>query len=124
VASPQEPHPNLPRRGALGLMFAAIAICGLLGGGIGYGLVNTSCPQVPTLGEQLLETTVPGFEAETPSCDLKLLGGAIVGTALAALGAGVVAMLMLRAQSEWRAHPAGRSLDLRPPPGGGTLPRT
>ena len=29
---------------------------------------------------------------------------------LAAIGAGVVAMLMLRAQAEWRAHPAGRSL--------------
>jgi len=39
-----ESHPNLPRRGPLALMFAAIVVCGLLGGAIGYGLVNTSCP--------------------------------------------------------------------------------
>ena len=90
-------------------MFAAIALCGLLGGAIGYGLVNTSCPSTPTVAEHLLEV-VPGYQAHTPSCDLKLLGGAVFGTALAAVGAGVVAMLMLRAQAEWRSHPAGRSL--------------
>ncbi len=113
-------------------MFAAIVVAGALGGGIGYGLVNTSCPKEPTLAEQLLET-VPGFHASTPSCDGKILAGAIVGTVLAAIGAGVVAMLMLRAQSEWRAHPAGRTLSagappalprIRPPPSGGTPPRT
>ena len=59
------------------------------------------------------------------TADLKLLAGAVAGTALAAIGAGVVAMLMLRAQSEWRAHPAGRSLaPVRPPPTGGTPPHT
>jgi hypothetical protein len=132
VLSPPASHPNLPRRGALALMFAAIVTGGVLGGGIGYGLVDTSCPQTPTVAEQLLET-VPGFHASTPSCGVKLLAGALVGTVLAAFGAGVVAMLMLRAQSEWRAHPAGRTLDpgsppgeerVRPPPGGGTPPRT
>jgi hypothetical protein len=102
-------HPNLPRRGALALMFAAIVICGILGGTIGYGLVRTSCPSTSTVAEHLLEA-VPGYHAHTPSCDLKLLGGALAGTVLAAIGAGVVAMLMLRAQSEWRTHPAGRSL--------------
>jgi hypothetical protein len=113
-------------------MFAAIVVGGILGGGIGYGLVNTSCPKHPTLAEQLLET-VPEFKASTPSCDTKLLAGAVAGTVLAAIGAGVVAMLMLRAQSEWRAHPAGRTLTagappgpegVRPPPGGETPPRT
>jgi hypothetical protein len=113
-------------------MFAAIVLGGVLGGSIGYGLVNTSCPKEPTLAEQLLET-VPNFHASTPSCDAKILAGAVVGTVLAAIGAGVVAMLMLRAQSEWRAHPARRTLDpgapptaprVRPPPAGGTPPRT
>jgi hypothetical protein len=132
VLSAPASHPNLPRRGPLALMFAAIVVGGILGGGIGYGLVNTSCPKTPTLAEQLLET-VPKFHASTPSCDVKLLAGALVGTVLAAIGAGVVAMLMLRAQSEWRAHPAGRTLtagsppdpqSVRPPPTGETPPQT
>lgn len=113
-------------------MFAAIVVGGVLGGAIGYGLVNTSCPKTATLAEQLLET-VPEFHAQTPSCDGKLLAGAVTGTVLAAIGAGVVAMLMLRAQSEWRAHPAGRTLEpdfppdverIRPPPVGETPPHT
>jgi len=103
-------------------MFAAIVVCGLLGGAIGYGLVNTSCPSTPTVAEQLIEV-VPGYHAHTPSCDLKLLGGALVGTAVAGIGAGVVAVLVLRAQSEWRTHPAHR-LALKQPPAGGTPPRT
>jgi hypothetical protein len=132
-------HPNLPRRGALALMFSAIVVCGALGGSIGYGLVNTSCASSPTVAEHLLET-VPGYHAHTPSCDLELLGGALIGTVVAAIGAGVVAMLMMRAQAEWRAHPAGRPLaasgptgrgfgsgrgpPLRKPRSGGTPPRT
>jgi hypothetical protein len=122
TTSPPASHPNLPRRGALALTFAAIVTCGVLGGGIGYGLVNTSCPSTATLAEHLLET-VPDFQAHAPSCDTKLLAGALTGTVLSAIGAGVVATLMLRAQSEWRAHPAGRSLEpVRPPPTGGTPP--
>ena len=118
---PPASHPNLPRRGLLALMFAAIATCGVLGGGIGYGLVNTSCPSKPTVAERLLET-VPGFHARKPACDVKLLAGGLTGSVLTAIGAGVVAMLMLRAQSEWRAHPAGRILS--PPPAAGTPPHT
>jgi hypothetical protein len=106
-----ETHPNLPRRGLLGAMFAAILICGVLGGAIGYGLVNTSCPSSPTVAERLLEQ-VPGYHANQPNCDLKLLAGALAGTVLAAIGAGVISMLMLRAQSEWRTHPAGRQLSI------------
>jgi len=131
-------HPNLPRRGLLALMFSAIAACGMLGGAIGYGLVRTSCPSTPTVADKLSEL-VPGFHVHAPSCDVKLLGGALSGTVLTAIGSGVVAMLMLRAQSEWRAHPAGRALSRgqvsaslpagRDPPlrkkrSGGTPPRT
>jgi hypothetical protein len=129
-------HPNLPRRGVLALMFTSIVVCGVLGGAIGYGLVRTSCPRSPTVADQLSEL-VPGFHAHVPSCDPQLLGGALSGTVLTAIGAGVVAMLMLRAQSEWRTHPAGRALDRGPVPAsmpgrrpvrkkrsGGTPPRT
>jgi hypothetical protein len=121
-----ETHPNLPRRGLLVMMFVAIVICGALGGAIGYGLVNTSCPSSATVAERLLEQEVPGYHAHLPSCDLKLLAGALTGTVLAAIGAGVVAMLMLRAQSEWRTHPAGRQLSISTPgaTGGGRAPPT
>ena len=115
------PHPTLPRRGALALMFAAIVVCGVLGGAIGYGLVKTSCPSTPTVAEHLLEG-VPGYHVHTPGCGPKLLAGAVVGTALAAIGAGVVAMLMLRAQFEWRSHPAGRSLTSPGTPASGRGP--
>jgi hypothetical protein len=124
-----ESHPNLPRRGALALMFAAILVCGLVGGAIGYGLVNTSCPSRPTVAEQLMEQ-VPGYHAKSPSCDLELLAGALVGTAFAAVGAGVVAVLVLRAQSEWQTHPAARPVPggaappVRRPRAGGTPPHT
>src|SRR4029079_15933425 len=77
---------------------------GGLGGAIGYGIVDTSCTEAPTVSDQILES-VPNYEAQTHSCDLALLGGALAGAAIAAVGAGVVAGLMLRAQSEWRAHP-------------------
>jgi hypothetical protein len=130
VATPPAPfdapesHPNLPRRGALALMFGAIVVSGLLGGAIGYGLVNTSCPSRPTVAEQLLEE-LPGYRADSPSCDLELLGGAVAGTAITALGAGVVAVLVLRAQAEWHTHPAaGAGPPVRKPRGGGTPPRT
>ena len=39
-----------------------------------------------------------------PSCALKELGGALVGTVLAAIGAATIAILVMRAQSEWRGH--------------------
>jgi len=124
-----ESHPNLPRRGALALMFAAIVGCGVVGGAIGYGLVNTSCPSRPPVAEQLIEQ-VPGYRAHSPSCAVKLLAAAVAGTAITAIGAGVVAVLVLRAQSEWQTHPAARvppagaGPPVRRPRGGGTPPRT
>ncbi len=96
-------HPNLPRRGALGTMFIAIAISGSLGGLIGYSLVATTCPDTPTRAEQLLQQ-IRGFQAHVPSCAVKELGAALLGTVLAAIGAATIAILVLRAQSEWRGH--------------------
>ncbi|HUI48791.1 MAG TPA: hypothetical protein VL119_08845 [Acidimicrobiia bacterium] len=96
-------HPNLPRRGALATMFAAIALSGGIGGLIGYSLVAATCPSTPTRAEQLLEQ-IRGFHASVPSCSLKELAAALVGTLFASLGAATVAILVMRAQSEWRTH--------------------
>ncbi len=104
MAEPVAPeHPNLPKRGALALMFGAIAVSGMLGGLIGYGLVATSCPDAPTRAERLLEQ-VPGFHSSVPSCAGPELGAALLGTIVIAIGAGVIATLVLRAHSEWRSH--------------------
>jgi hypothetical protein len=85
-------HPNVPRRAAVILAYLGVLVAGGLGTLIGWGLVDTGCEG---------------------SCAGPLAIGAVVGGALAALGAAVVAVLVLRAMSEWRAHP--------PPsrPGGG-----
>jgi hypothetical protein len=94
-------HPNVPRRGPLLLAFAAITVCGSLGALIGYGLVDTSCQEQPSLLERLLES-VRGYHAATHNCGAARAGGSVVGAVLAAIGAGIVTVLMLRAMAEWR----------------------
>jgi len=84
-------------------MFAAIALSGSLGGLIGYSLVAATCPSTPTRAEQLLEQ-IRGFQTHVPSCAWKELGAALVGTIFAAVGAATIAILVVRAQSEWRGH--------------------
>lgn len=115
-------HPNAPRRAQLALAFAGIAATGVLGGTIGWGLVDTSCSETPSVAQRLLGE-VDGFEVEVASCDARLLGGAVAGTVVTSVGAGVVAGLMLRAQSEWRAHPPP-SGDFRRARSAGTPRRT
>ncbi|MFM7224120.1 MAG: hypothetical protein ACKO1Y_01590, partial [Actinomycetota bacterium] len=97
-------HPNLPRRGLLALSFLGIACAGVLGGTIGYGLVGVSCSDAPTRAERLLTETVPGFIAGGGTCARSALVVAVVATVLSAVGAGIVAVLLLRSQSEWRSH--------------------
>ena len=63
----------------------------LLGGAIGYGLVDTSCTETPTVAEQLLETSARATRPTRHRATSTLLGGALVGTVIAAIGAGVVA---------------------------------
>ncbi len=101
-------HPNLPRRGALGAMFAAISISGAVGGLIGYALVASTCPDSPTRAERLLEQ-IRGFQAHVPSCAWKEFGAAVLGTVIAALGAATIAILVMRAHSEWRSHAPRRA---------------
>jgi phosphotransferase system glucose/maltose/N-acetylglucosamine-specific IIC component len=106
VLDPVPEHPNLPRRGPLALMFGAIAIAGILGGLIGYGIMHATCDDSTTNAQRLLEQ-VPGFHAQTTSCDWQLFGAAIIGTVVAAIGAAVIAVLLMRAQSEWKVHRPG-----------------
>jgi hypothetical protein len=117
-------HPNAPRRTQLALAFAGIVLAGMLGGTIGWGIVDTTCTEKATVAQQLLED-VPGYHAEQQSCDLALIGGALAGTVITAVGAAVVAVLVLRAQSEWRAHPPGprrATAPVRPARSGGSPP--
>jgi hypothetical protein len=76
-------HPGLPPRGAYLLAFAAVVVSGLLGGTIGYGLVDVSCEG---------------------DCGLALVTGALLAAAMAASGVGVIAVLVLRAMSEWKRN--------------------
>ena len=66
-----------------------------------YGLVNATCQEEPSLLERLLEE-VRGFHASTQQCAAARAGGSVIGAVLAALGASVVAVLILRAMAEWR----------------------
>jgi hypothetical protein len=85
---PEQEHvpPGLPSRTSYLLAFAAIAVSGLFGGTIGYGLVDISCER---------------------SCGLAALAGALIGAAAAAAGVGVIAVLVLRAMSEWKRNQHG-----------------
>ena len=101
-------HPNVPQRRSVVLAFVGVIVAGCLGGTIGWGLVDATCSEAPMQVQRLL-TAVPDYEVHTPSCDVYLLLGALAGALVCALGAAIVAVLVLRAQNEWRAHP--------PPPG-------
>jgi len=97
-------HPNVPRRRSVILAFLGVLVAGSLGGLIGWGLVDASCSETPLHVQRLL-TAIPGYHIHTRSCDLYLLTGALIGAIICALGAAIVAVLVLRAQSEWRVHP-------------------
>src|SRR5690349_16622778 len=97
-------HPNVPKRGSVLLAFFGVVVAGVLGGTIGWGLVDASCSEKSLVVQHLL-TGVRGYHIHTRSCDAYLLLGALVGAVACALGAAIVAVLVLRAQSEWRAHP-------------------
>ena len=104
------PHPNAPSTGALLLAYLGVVVAGALGGMIGWGLARIGCDDDARLGHQLLET-VGAYSGPARSCTLPLLGGALTGALITALGAAVVAVLMLRAHAEWRAHPPDGATD-------------
>ena len=47
---------------------------------------------------------MPGYQAPTASCDAQLALATILGAAVAAVGVGIVAMLVLRAMADWKSH--------------------
>lgn len=81
-------HPNVPRRAGVALALSGVVVAGLLGVLIGWGLVDTTC---------------------TGSCGGALAAGSMIGGAGAAIGAGIVAVLVLRAMAEWKRHPPDSS---------------
>ncbi len=86
--------PTLPSRTAFLLAFLSVVVAGCFGGIIGYGLADLS--------------------AEDGGSGAALVG-ALVGAVLAAGGVGIVAVLVLRAQAEWRKTAPG---DAPESPGG------
>jgi hypothetical protein len=75
---------GLPSRGAYLLAFGSVVLAGVFGGIIGYGLVDVGC---------------------TGNCSTAKVVGTLAGAATAAIGVGIVAVLVLRAMAEWKRRP-------------------
>lgn len=69
----------LPSRSAFLLAFSAVVVAGVLGGVIGFGIVDV-----------------------TSDSGAAQFLGALVGATVGAVGVGVVAVLVLRAMAEWK----------------------
>jgi hypothetical protein len=72
---------GLPSRGAYVLAFLSVVLAGAFGGIIGYGLVDLGC---------------------SGDCGPAVVAGLVVGALAAAIGVGIVAVLVLRAMAEWQ----------------------
>ena len=72
---------GLPSRGAYVLAFLSVVVAGAFGGIIGYGLVDLGC---------------------SGDCGPAVVAGLVVGALAAAIGVGIVAVLVLRAMAEWQ----------------------
>jgi hypothetical protein len=85
VAADSDVPPMLPSRTAYLLAFGGVVLAGVLGGIIGYGIADVG----------------------SDSAFARFVG-TLVGSMIAAAGAGVVAILVLRAMAEWRRAGRGR----------------
>jgi hypothetical protein len=83
----REAPPTMPSRGAFLLAFASVVGAGIFGGVIGYGLVDIDCGR---------------------NCEGSKLLAVVIGALVGAIGVGVVAVLVLRAMSEWKRNPRPR----------------
>jgi hypothetical protein len=86
---------GLPSRAAYLLVFASVVLAGVLGGIIGYGIVDIGGLSISSHGSHA--TTAPSATA-------KLLG-TLIGAGAGAIGVGIVAVLVLRAMAEWKRQP-------------------
>jgi hypothetical protein len=77
----EPPRPGGPSRSSFWLAYVSVLLAGALGGLLGYGLIDTGC---------------------RGACTTPKATGTVVGAAVAALGCGIVAVLVLRAMAEWR----------------------
>ena len=86
------------------LAFVAILVGGLCGGLIGYAFIDIQCgPERPA--------GVSARAVDDDGCAVWSGLGGLVGGVVGAGGTGIVAVLVLRAMSEWR-----RDLDVDEPP--------
>ena len=81
MAAPDAAPPMLPSRTAFLLAFSAVVIAGIFGGIIGFGVADV------------------GSDSDTAR-----LVGTFLGAMIGAAGVGIVAVLVLRAMSEWNRH--------------------
>jgi hypothetical protein len=97
----------LPPVAARLVAFVAILVGGLCGGLIGWSVTDLQCgsgnPPV-VLGQPVGSTTTTTIAPERHERDCTTWNGAggVLGAVLGAGGTGVVAVLVLRAMSEWR----------------------
>lgn len=86
---------GLPSRTAYLLVFASVVLAGVLGGIIGYGIVDIGGLSISTHGSHA--TTQPAATSK--------LIGTLIGAGAGAIGVGIVAVLVLRAMAEWKRQP-------------------
>ncbi len=98
-------HPNAPRRRPVYVAFGAVVIAGVLGALIGIGLVNATCSDNASKLQRLLHAADPRYKIPNSSCQLQRAGGLLSGAIIAGVGAGIVAVLVLRAMTDWKTHP-------------------
>ena len=104
MARPYRPT-ALPSVAARALAFLGIVVGGLCGGLIGYAFTDLQC------GPEHQEKAAVHATKKDSGCDAWNGVGGVAGAVVGAGGTGVVAVLVLRAMSEWR-----RDLDVDDPP--------
>ena len=93
-----------PPTGARAIAVLAIVVAGICGGLIGYGIVD-------------LQATADAPQGSDAGGGLGPLVGGAVGAVLAAVGVAVVAVLVLRAMTEWKTiEERARAEGREPPP--------
>jgi hypothetical protein len=85
--------------------YAAVVVAGTLGALIGLGLVNATCSDRSPKLQRLIQLADPRYHVPAHSCQVQRAGGLLSGAVIAGVGAGIVAVLVLRAMTDWRTHP-------------------
>lgn len=78
---PEDPNPGVPSGSVVVLAFLGVVVAGILGALAAYGIVDVDCQG---------------------SCGTNSALAAVAGALVATIGGAVVAVLVLRARSQWR----------------------